>query len=108
MPSPDPGPIFLALADPTRRALFTDVVAGGPVTATELAAGRDISRQAVAKHLEVLDRAGLVDGRRSGREVRFQAETAALDVAIAWMQDAGAAWDRRLARLVRMVDDRDR
>lgn len=108
MPSADPGPVFLALADPTRRELFTDVVAGGPVTATQLAADRDISRQAVAKHLEVLGRAGLVDGRRTGREVRFQAETAALDDAIEWMQDAGAAWDRRLARLVRMVDDRGR
>jgi DNA-binding transcriptional ArsR family regulator len=95
----DPGPVFLALADQTRRELFSDVVAAGPVTATELASDRDISRQAVAKHLEVLGRAGLVEGRRSGREVRFQAETAALDGAIEWMQQAGAAWDRRLARL---------
>ena len=103
----DPGPVFLALADPTRRELFTDVVAGGPVTATQLAADRHISRQAVAKHLDVLGRAGLVEGRRAGREVRYRAETAALDDAISWMQDAGAAWDVRLARLAELTRTSD-
>jgi ArsR family transcriptional regulator, cadmium/lead-responsive transcriptional repressor len=104
MTRPDPGPVFLALADPTRRELFRGVVADGPMTATELAADRDISRQAVAKHLEVLGRAGLVEGRRAGREVRYGARTEPLDGAIAWMRDAGTAWDRRLDRLARLAD----
>ncbi len=99
MAAADPGPVFLALADPTRRELFTDVVADGPVTATELAAERRISRQAVAKHLDVLGRAGLVEGSRSGREVRYRARTEPLGGAIGWMEAAGQAWDRRLARL---------
>jgi DNA-binding transcriptional ArsR family regulator len=94
--------VFLALADPTRRELFADVVAGGPVTATELAADRRITRQAVAKHLDVLGRAGLVEGQRSGREVRYLARTDPLEDAIGWMEDAGRAWDRRLARLARL------
>ncbi len=95
----DPGPVLGALADPTRRALFADVIDTGPVTATELADGRDISRQAITKHLAVLGRAGLVHGDRAGREVRFRADTAPLASAADWMQRTGDAWDRRLTRL---------
>ena len=95
----DPGPVLSALADATRRAVFEHVVADGPITATELASGRDISRQAVAKHLDVLDRAGLVHGERAGREVRFRADAAPLADTAEWMRRTGDAWDRRLSRL---------
>ena len=95
----DPGPVLTALADPTRRAVFADVVDVGPRTATELAEGREISRQAVAKHLDVLGRAGLVRGERTGREVRFHAQVEPLQETAAWMRRTGDAWDRRLARL---------
>ncbi len=101
----DPGPVLSALADPTRRAVFGDVVDDGPRTATELAQGRDISRQAVAKHLEVLGRAGLVRSERSGREVRFHAEVDPLEETADWMRRTGDAWDRRLATLQRIVGD---
>lgn len=98
--------VFAALADPTRRELLRQVAADGPCTATELAAERDISRQAVAKHLGVLGDAGLVVGHREGREVRYHAETAPLARASEWIEVTGAAWDRRLERLAGLVNRR--
>jgi DNA-binding transcriptional ArsR family regulator len=88
-----------ALAEPTRRSLFLRLATTGPETATTLAADLPVSRQAVAKHLQILAGAGLLRRARAGREVRFEAEPKALDDAIAWMAEAGAAWDRRLHRL---------
>jgi DNA-binding transcriptional ArsR family regulator len=102
----DPGPVFVALADPTRRSLFDEIVHDGPLTATELAARRDISRQAVAKHLVLLGEAGLVVGERCGREVRYDADPAPLQGAMEWMSTTSAAWDRRLSRLATLVDRR--
>lgn len=99
----DPEPVFAALADGTRRDLLRAIAADGPVTATELAAARDISRQAVSKHLAVLGEAGLVEGRREGREVRYRADVAPLAAATSWIEDTGAAWDRRLDRLRRAL-----
>ena len=58
-----------------------------------------MSRQAVAKHLSALERAGLVEPRREGRETRYRLTPEPLDAAIAWMEDVGARWDRSLARL---------
>jgi DNA-binding transcriptional ArsR family regulator len=91
--------VFVALADGTRRDLLRSIAAGGPVTATELAASRDITRQAVAKHLAVLGEAGLVHGERQGREVRYAADTTPLEGATEWIEATRSAWDRRLGRL---------
>lgn len=96
--------VFAALADGTRRELLRAIVTDGPCTATELAADREISRQAVSKHLAVLGQAGLVTGRRDGREVRFRADTAPLAAATDWIAETGAAWDRRLGRLRDLLD----
>jgi DNA-binding transcriptional ArsR family regulator len=93
------GAVFEALADATRRSVLRDVVTRGPCTATELAAERAISRQAVAKHLAVLREAGLVRHERTGREARFSASLGPFDDAAAWLRSTGAAWDGRLARL---------
>lgn len=93
--------IFAALADPTRRAVLRSIAAGDATTATELAARLPVSRQAVAKHLALLQRARLVDSQRDGRETRFEATPAALDDAIAWMTTVGAQWDARLAALAK-------
>jgi DNA-binding transcriptional ArsR family regulator len=94
--------VFEALADPTRRALFSSLVHDGPATATALADGRPISRQAVVKHLQVLVTAGLVVAERAGREVRHRADPAPMADVIAWMVGAGAEWDRRVERLRRL------
>ncbi|HVX17637.1 MAG TPA: metalloregulator ArsR/SmtB family transcription factor [Acidimicrobiales bacterium] len=88
-----------ALADPTRRALFERLVREGPDTATRLAGDLPISRQAVVKHLQVLAAADLVTTERRGREVRYEADAAALGPANAWFTATGVAWDRRLGRL---------
>jgi DNA-binding transcriptional ArsR family regulator len=96
--------IFAALADPTRRRILARVADEGPVTATGLAADLPISRQAVSKHLAVLDAAGLVDATRTGREVRYQATPEHLTEARAWLADVGTQWDRRLAALRAHLD----
>lgn len=96
--------VFGALADPTRRRLVVRLVREGPGTATELAHDLPISRQAVVKHLQALGEAGLVAGRRAGREVRYEATTEPLADAIGWILDAGGRWDRRLDRLRRHLD----
>jgi DNA-binding transcriptional ArsR family regulator len=93
--------IFAALADPTRRQILARVADEGPVTPTRLAADLPISRQAVAKHLAVLDAAGLVAGTRSGREVHYRATPQHLEDARAWLADVGEQWDRRLTALRR-------
>jgi DNA-binding transcriptional ArsR family regulator len=87
--------VFVALADPTRRSLL-DAVAqrDDGVTATELAAALPISRQAVAKHLGVLQSAGLVSSRRTGRETRYRPTTAPLDEASAWIARLAALRER--------------
>lgn len=91
--------LFGALADPTRRALVVALVEHGPQSATRLAAGATITRQAVVKHLQALGAAGLVASQRVGREVQFRATPQPLAAAVGWLLDAGATWDRRIDRL---------
>ena len=95
--------LFGALADPTRRQLLRRLGADGALSATRLAEGLTISRQAVVKHLHVLAEAGLVTPRRAGREVRYAAVPERLTPGLTWMVDTGAAWDRRLDRLRRLL-----
>jgi DNA-binding transcriptional ArsR family regulator len=93
------GAVFSALADPTRRRLLGRLADQQTATATELAAGEPVSRQAIVKHLQSLDEAGLVTPSRAGREVRYALTPAPLDDAVGWMATVGAQWDRRLSRL---------
>lgn len=95
----DPGPVFNALADPTRREVMLLLARQGPATATELATRFPISRQAVAKHLGLLTDAGLVTATRHGRETRYVLEPSPLSDAMGWMASVGAGWDSRLAAL---------
>ncbi len=91
--------MFAALADPTRRQVVRALSLEPDLTASRLAGDLPMTRQAVTKHLAALDRAGLVEGRREGREVRYSLSTAPLTEAMGWMDDVGAQWDARLARL---------
>jgi DNA-binding transcriptional ArsR family regulator len=100
--------VFEALADPTRRAVLTLVGRQGPATATELAAQLPVSRQAVAKHLDALRSAGLVESDKHGRDVRYGLKPEGLDPAAAWMDDVGATWDRRLSALAERAKARKR
>jgi DNA-binding transcriptional ArsR family regulator len=91
--------VFSALADPTRREVLRSLSQRPDLTASRLAGELPISRQAVAKHLAALQRAGLVEPRRDGRETHYVLTPAPLADAMGWMADVGAAWDGRLARL---------
>jgi DNA-binding transcriptional ArsR family regulator len=95
----DLGALFAALADPTRRQVIRSLSGAEPVTASGLAAELPITRQAIAKHLGALERAGLVEPHREGRETRYRLTPEPLDGAIAWMEEVGARWDRSLAKL---------
>ncbi|THA61439.1 ArsR family transcriptional regulator [Streptomyces sp. A0958] len=97
-----------ALADPTRRQLLDLLAAQGEATATTLAEHLPVSRQAVVKHLAVLDAAGLVSGSRIGREVRYVVRPAALDTTAGWMASLAADWDRRLANIKRVAEAAER
>ncbi|MGW3669506.1 ArsR/SmtB family transcription factor [Streptomyces sp. NPDC005141] len=97
-----------ALADPTRRQLLDLLAEQGTATATTLAERLPVSRQAVVKHLAVLDAAGLVSGGRVGREVRYALRPAALDATARWMAALAADWDRRLANIKSVAEAAER
>ncbi len=98
--------VFAALGDPTRLQLLDWLASGEGRTATQLAGMLPISRQAVAKHLEVLNEAGVVESVRVGRETRYEVNATGLDPATAWLERRSAAWDRRLAALAEHVEGR--
>jgi DNA-binding transcriptional ArsR family regulator len=100
-----PAAIFAALGDPTRLALLTRLSGGPARSITELSSGADITRQAVTRHLEVLEAAGLVSRARAGRESRFAYRAEPVDEAKAYLEAVGARWDEALARLKAMVED---
>ncbi|SCK37840.1 DNA-binding transcriptional regulator, ArsR family [Streptomyces sp. SceaMP-e96] len=96
--------VFAALADPTRRRILDALAAHGEATATVLAAELPVSRQAIVKHLGVLDRAGLVAGHREGREARYRVIPERLGVIARWMDRVAAAWDTRLSAIKHLAE----
>lgn len=101
----DPGPVFAALADPTRRAVVRLLAARPGLTASALAGELPVSRQAIAKHLAQLRDAGLAEAEHAGRETRYRLTPEPLADAMAWMVEAGGRWDARLDRLRRQLSD---
>ncbi|MBL7259671.1 ArsR/SmtB family transcription factor [Paractinoplanes lichenicola] len=92
--------VFAALADPSRRAILAELAAGGPATATDLAAKLPITRQGVAKHLTLLADAGLVvaePGER--RRVRYRLDSAPMKIAQQFLAALARDWDGPLAAL---------
>ena len=96
--------LWSAVADPTRRRLLDVLLDRGEATATTVAGELPVTRQAVVKHLVVLDRAGLVQGRRAGREVRYAVRPERLGVAARSMAQVAAEWDTRLAAIKRIAE----
>lgn len=96
--------LWSAVGDPTRRRMLDLLLAGGPGTATSLSGQLPVTRQAVAKHLGVLDRAGLVHGAAAGRERRYWVDDAQLARAAAQLASVGSAWDGRLRRIARIAE----
>ena len=91
--------LWAAVGEPSRRRLLDVLLARGEATPSALAEELPFTRQAVSKHLAVLDRAGLVEGRRHGREVRYVVRAERLDTASRAMARAATQWDRRLAAI---------
>ncbi len=92
--------VFTALADPSRRGILAALAAGGPATATDLAAQLPITRQAIAKHLALLADAGLVvaePGER--RRVRYRLDSRPMTVAQQFLAALARDWDGPLAAL---------
>ena len=100
--------LWAAVADPTRRRLLDVLLARGEATATALAAELPVTRQGIAKHLAVLDRAGLVEARRQGREVLYSVRPDELDAATRWMAEVAAEWDSRLHTIKRLAEERQK
>jgi DNA-binding transcriptional ArsR family regulator len=100
----DPQPLLAALADPSRRAVFERLNSQGPASASQLATELPISRQAIAKHLSLLDSVGLVDRAEQGRQVVYMARVSPLQDVANWLETVGDAWDDRLERLKKSFD----
>lgn len=96
--------LWSAVGDPSRRQVLDLLVSNGAVSASWLAGRVPFSRQAVAKHLAVLEQARLVTRRKEGREVLYQVEADRLDQAARAMAELAAQWDRRLASIKRLAE----
>ncbi|WP_261564738.1 ArsR/SmtB family transcription factor [Frankia gtarii] len=96
--------LWSAIGDPTRRRMLDLLLIEGDGTATTLSQQLPVTRQAVAKHLGVLDRAGLVRATPTGREKRYRVDNAQLARAVAQLSSVGAAWDARLQRIRRIAE----
>jgi predicted transcriptional regulator len=96
--------LWSAIGDPTRRRMLDLLLAAGEGTATSLGQELPVTRQAVAKHLTVLDRVGLVQARSAGREKLYHVDEAQLACAVAQLSSVGSAWDARLNRIKRIAE----
>jgi ArsR family transcriptional regulator, cadmium/lead-responsive transcriptional repressor len=96
--------LWSAIGDPTRRRMLDLLLSEGTGTATSLSTHLPVTRQAVAKHLVVLDRVGLVQATSTGREKQFRVDQTQLARAVTQLAGVGAAWDGRLRRIKRIAE----
>jgi DNA-binding transcriptional ArsR family regulator len=97
--------VFAALGDETRLLLVAKLCSGQPRSISELTAGSKLTRQAITKHLRVLQRAGIVRGVRSGRERRFEFDPEPMEEIKHYLEIVSEQWDHALARLKSFVED---
>ena len=102
--SSDDDDLWEAMADPTRRKLLDLLVARGQATATTLTADMPVTRQAISKHLLVLQRVGLIDSHRQGREVHYAVREPRLAEATSALSDVANRWDRRLQTIKKLAE----
>ncbi|MFK4085615.1 ArsR/SmtB family transcription factor [Kribbella sp. NPDC020789] len=96
--------LWSAIGDPTRREMLDLLLASGGGTATSLSERLPVTRQAVAKHLTVLERIGLVHAAVAGRERVYTVDEEQLARAVAQLSTVRDAWDGRLQRIKRMAE----
>jgi DNA-binding transcriptional ArsR family regulator len=99
-----PAPVFAALGDETRLSLVKKLCTGQPHSITQLTAGTRLTRQAVTKHLRVLEDAGIVHGFRTGRESLFQFNPGSIDPLRRYLDLVSEQWDEALERLKSFVE----
>lgn len=104
MTAPVDDELWSAIGDPTRRQLVDLLLATGGGTATALSDRLPVTRQAVTKHLAVLDRAALVRSTVVGRERRYRVDETQLARAVAQLDSVGRAWDARLHRIKHVAE----
>jgi DNA-binding transcriptional ArsR family regulator len=97
--------IFFALSDETRLSLISKLSARS-LSATSLSQSAAVTRQAIVKHLQVLESAGLVSHKKHGREVLYELEPRRLEDARAFLEQIEAGWNRAIHRLRNMVEER--
>lgn len=96
--------VFSALGDETRWSIL-QTLGEGDASASALAARLPVSRQAIAKHLDLLTEVGLVRPTRVGREIRYQVVGSQLSVAARRLEAIGTAWENRLATIKDIAED---
>ena len=96
--------LWSAIGDPTRRRMLDLLLADGTGTATTLSDAMPVTRQAIAKHLVVLDRVGLVRAAPAGRERRYRVDEVQLQLAVAQLHAVGQQWDGRLRRIKQLAE----
>ena len=96
--------LWSAIGDPTRRRMLDLLLVDGEGTATALGRRLPVTRQAVAKHLGLLDRVGLVTAAAQGREKVYHVDEAQLARAVAQLESVGQAWDARMQRIKRIAE----
>jgi DNA-binding transcriptional ArsR family regulator len=97
-------PVFAALGDETRLHLVSRLCTEGPQSIARLTEGADVTRQAVTKHLRVLEDAGVVRGSRDGRESVWEIEPRRLETARRSLDLISAQWDAAIDRLRAFVE----
>jgi len=96
--------LLIAVADPVRRTIIDVVLDRGEASVSTLSHSVPVTRQAVSKHLAVLERVGLVTPHRQGREVRYSVRTERVEEAARGMLQLANAWDGRLRRIKRIAE----
>lgn len=97
--------VFAALGDETRLAVLAKLTNGEPQSISRLTVGTKLSRQAVTKHLRVLQDAGVVRSLRTGRENLFKLETKPIEDVRRYLEDVSNQWDDALVRLKSLVQE---
>jgi|SRR5882762_186945 DNA-binding transcriptional ArsR family regulator len=98
-------PIFAALGDETRLSLVTKLSGGQPYSISQLTRGSKLTRQAITKHLRVLERAGIVHSARRGRESRFEFDPEPMAGIKEYLDFVSQQWDQALSRLKALVEN---
>ena len=99
--------VMRALADPTRRAVFEQVVSSDEISVVELTRGSGVTQGAISQHLKALKQAGLVAERPEGRKVYYRARPDGLEPLVDWMSHYGVFWRERLADLRTLLKEID-